>query len=378
MKALPFLGALLLLATMPAASRAQKFHYPTPPAADFAVRKAVPYMRSDSGNVVLDFYRPAKQTAEKLPVLIFLNGLAARSMREAPIYQGWASAATARGIAAINPDAAADFGAGLDSLLAYVRAHAAELGVDPERIAVYAASGNVYGTHAAIQDPKRTAIKAVILYYGAAPIVPLRQDLPLLVVRAGLDRPGLNRDLDSLVAAGVRENAPLRLINYAGGHHAFEIFDDSDATRDVIDQTFDFVTRATRPSYHAALREGAREARAAGALLAGDAAAAAAIYETLVAERPADTRLRLSYGEALLAADRAPEARAQFEQLKDKGLGPRDLGLPAARAALAAGDPAGAVAWLKTIPQRFLPKDLATDPAFAALRQREDFRQLLP
>ena len=40
------------------------------------------------------------------------------------------------------------------------------------------------------------------------------------------------------------------------------------------------------------------------------------------------------------------------------------------------GDPAAAVAWLNTIPARFLPASIADDPRFAPLKDREDFRAL--
>jgi hypothetical protein len=69
-------------------------------------------------------------------------------------------------------------------------------------------------------------------------------------------------------------------------------------------------------------------------------------------------------------------ACGEFEKLKGKGLGPRDLGLPAARACMQNGDADAAVAWLKTIPARFLPPDVATDAVFASIRDRADFRAL--
>lgn len=69
-------------------------------------------------------------------------------------------------------------------------------------------------------------------------------------------------------------------------------------------------------------------------------------------------------------------ACVEFEKVKGKGLGPRDLGLPAARACLQKGDPDAAIAWLRTIPQRFLPPSVEKDAVFAPLQNREDFRAL--
>ena len=172
------------------------------------------------------------------------------------------------------------------------------------------------------------------------------------------------------------QNAPWTLRNYAGGHHAFEIVDDTDATRQVIDETIEFVTRATAPAYHAALRQSIPESRAAGFVQSRKFHDASAAYASLVAAHPDDARLRLSYGEALLGDAQYAAACAEFEKLKGKGLGPRDLGLPAAEACVKRGDPDRAIDWLRTIPPQFRPPTLQDDPAFAALHNRPDFRAL--
>ena len=152
--------------------------------------------------------------------------------------------------------------------------------------------------------------------------------------------------------------------------------DDEDATRDVIDATIEFVKRATSPAFQASLRRGIPEAAAAAHVAAGDFAAAAAAYAELVKQQPQDVRLRLSYGEALLGASQFAAACAELDQLKGKGLGPRDLGVPAARACMQKGDGDAAIAWLKTIPQRFLPREIEQDPVFAPVRDRAEFKAL--
>ena len=237
--------------------------------------------------------------------------------------------------------------------MSHLTAHAAEHGIDA--LAVYAGSGNVYNAFPAVEDPKQTAIKAAVMYYGSAPIKEFRLDLPVLYVRAGLDRPPVNESIASLTALAVSQNAPVTLLNYAGGHHAFEIVDDSDATRQVIDQTLDFVKRATSSSYQSALQASLGEARAAGFVQTRRFKEAAAEYASMVAARPDEARLRLAYGEALLGDAQFAAACAEFDKLRDKRLGYRDLGLPAARACLGKGDPESAVAWLRSIPPQFLP-----------------------
>jgi predicted Zn-dependent protease len=110
--------------------------------------------------------------------------------------------------------------------------------------------------------------------------------------------------------------------------------------------------------------------------MTGSYAAAAQTFGELVREHPDDARLRLSYGEALLAAGRYASACAEFERLKGAALGARDRGVPAARACALSGDDAAAIGWLQTIPKRFLPAELERDAAFSSLRDRDDFRAL--
>ena len=53
--------------------------------------------------------------------------------------------------------------------------------------------------------------------------------------------PGLNEALDRFVCAALTRNLPMTVVNHAGGPHGFDIFDDSEMTRDVIRQILAFL-----------------------------------------------------------------------------------------------------------------------------------------
>ena len=354
--------------------------YPAPPAGTVVVTRDVQYGSADTTKLRMDVYR-ATSARGTAPALILFNHALGSEQRNNGFYTSWANIAASKGLVAIVPDLR--YGSGpqdFQRLIAHITDRAASYGIDREAIAVYAGSGNVYTALPIVEDPKQTAVKAAIMFYGTAEVTEFRRDLPLLYVRAGLDRPPVNGDqrsgITALVALATAQNAPLTLINHPFGHHAFEMVDDDAGTRDVMDQTIDFVKRATAPAYLAALRHGLPEATAAGQVVAGDYHAAVVAYAQVVAARPDDPRLRLSYGEALIGDKQYAVACAEFEKLKGKPLGPRDLGLPAARACAQMGDLDKAVAWLKSIPKRFLPPQVQSDPAFVALQNRDDFRAL--
>ncbi len=62
-------------------------------------------------------------------------------------------------------------------------------------------------------------------------------DVPLFVARAGRDEmPHLNDTIDRFLARALETNLPVTLVNHSTGPHAFDIVDDSDASRAVIRQ----------------------------------------------------------------------------------------------------------------------------------------------
>lgn len=261
------ISALVLLCGVSAAGAQEpRFVYPSPPATSYHLTKDVQYGTSTSGSLRMDVYRPAPAT--RGPVLIFLNS-ASGPGRAHPFYVAWATLAASKGVTAIVPDLGMDtFATDFASLIAHLSRLSDDPTIDRDAIAVYAGSGNVWRALPIVQDPKLTSVKSAVMYYGAATVTQFRTDLPMLLVRAGLDRPELNRAIDTLASSAVAQNAPITLLNH------------------------------------------------------------------------------------------------------------RDLGLPAARACIQKGDPEAAIAWLRSIPRRFLPREIEKDPVFASIQDRPDFKAL--
>ena len=360
------------LATPVAAQNAGIF-YPNPPESALTVSRDIRYAAPDTTTLRMDVYRPANAGSSR-PALVFYTSGAQRANTG---YIGWGRVAASKGLVAIVADlrphaAAEDF----RTLLAHLTERGGQYGLDTAAIAVFGASNNGFNVFAIAQDPQETRIKAVVMYYSGSQVTSLRRDLPVLQVRAGLDRPFVNASIDTLLMRAFAQNTPITVINHAGGHHSFETTDDDIVTRELVDQTVEFVRRVTAPAYRAAVIGAVGYATAAAHVAAGNFAGAAAAYAELVQRKPDDARLRLSYGDALLGARQFDKACSEFEKLKGKGLGPRDLGLPAARACLQKGDAEAAMAWLSSIPKQFLPARVKDEPVFAAIKDRADFKAL--
>jgi dienelactone hydrolase len=64
---------------------------------------------------------------------------------------------------------------------------------------------------------------------------------PLLVVRAGRDDAKLNRTIDEFVSAAERRDLAVELVHQPDGHHAFDVADETDASREVIGRVLAFL-----------------------------------------------------------------------------------------------------------------------------------------
>lgn len=64
--------------------------------------------------------------------------------------------------------------------------------------------------------------------------------VPILIVRAGLDA-GKNQAIDTFIAKALANNVAIEVINYPEGHHSFDVIDDTDESRAIIQRTLTFL-----------------------------------------------------------------------------------------------------------------------------------------
>jgi hypothetical protein len=240
-----------------------------------SVHRDVVYQTSESAALTMDvYYPPDLRVGSMLPAVIFVVGysdVAAEAkvgckFKEMESLISWSRLAAATGLIAItyaNCEPARD----LHALLQYLGQHAPELGIDGGRIGLWASSGNSPLALSALMGEAREGVKCAALLYpflldldggtvvGAASatykfvnpcvgksIDDLPPEVPLLIARAGREEfPHLNETIDRFVIRALERNLPLTLVNQASGPHAFDLFQDSDASRSAIRQVLEFV-----------------------------------------------------------------------------------------------------------------------------------------
>jgi hypothetical protein len=166
-------------------------------------------------------------------------------------------------IAYTNQDPVAD----LQALFEHVHEAAGWLRIDPARIGVVAVSGNVPTALTTIMHDAARPPACAVFGYGCLldldgatdvadaarqfgftnpnagrTVADLRRDVPLLITRAGRDQfPAMTASIDRFIRHGLVDNLPITFVNHAEGPHAFDLFDDSRTSRDIVRQTLRFL-----------------------------------------------------------------------------------------------------------------------------------------
>ena len=244
-----------------------------------ATVRDVEYRRDGETSLTMRVYRAADAAPGVLqPAVVLVLGysdLGAVAMlgcrlSEMEVYVSWSQLLAASGMTAVTYVTGTDPATDTRGVLAHLREHGAGLGIDCERVAVMTFSGNVPNALSLLIDPGAIPIRSAALLCGfmldidgstgvaagaarwrfvnpttGKTIDDLPGETPLFIARAGRDEnPGVNQTIDAFVGAALQRNLPLTLVNHPTGPHAFDILEDSHASRTIIRQVLEFF-RAT-------------------------------------------------------------------------------------------------------------------------------------
>ncbi len=297
-------------------------------------REGLVYKKTAEGDELkFDLYLPAAGTTNSRvpglaarsgppPLVIFLNGVGSSRTNGEPIrmpewgiYRTWARLCAVSGMAAIvhdvrNESAAADAA----DLLAYVHAHAAELGVAPDQVCIWSCSANVRTGFPLAYDPKNTFVKAAVFYYGNPDSVITRPELPVLLGRAGLDNANINGAMDRFVRKALAANAPVTVLNVHNGHHAFDLFDDDDQSRAAVQATLDWMANQLSPGVETARGLRAVELEARTEVAARNWVSADRALRAWLAAEPENGQAHYEHAGVLYQLRQYDEAAVQYER----------------------------------------------------------------
>jgi acetyl esterase/lipase len=239
-----------------------------------SARRNLVYKTADGQPLHMDVCAPPG-AARPLPAVVLIHGgpvpmLGAKNMG---VFVSYGELLAASGFVAVTfdhrflaPGRLADAAQDVADLVAHVRTNATSLGVDADRIALWAFSGGGPFLAAPLRE-RPPWLRAVVAYYAAldlqqpppgadngidserrrtfSAIRGLGEDArtapPILVARAGLDNPWLNGGIDRFVQAAVAGGASLDLMNHPDGRHGFDVLDDDARSKRIIRRTVEFL-----------------------------------------------------------------------------------------------------------------------------------------
>lgn len=239
------------------------------------IRRDVEYKETAAGALTMDLYYPSgAKSGAQIPAVVFVSGysdvgfqkMLGCKLKEMGSYVSWGQLTAFSGLAAIT-FSATEPAADIHALLDYVRQNAASLGIDENKIGLWACSGNVPNALSVLMEESSGCMKWAVLCYGVMldleghtstaesakgfgfvnpcagkSVRDLPADLPLFIVRAGQDEvPHLNETLDRFVAEALTCNLPITFTNHATAPHAFDVMHDSEISREIIRQILAFM-----------------------------------------------------------------------------------------------------------------------------------------
>lgn len=230
-----------------------------------------PYGASGDDTLTMDLYVPPNAASgARLPAVVVVAGYPDQGFqrmlncrfKDMGSSVSWARLIAASGMVAItytNREPIAD----AHTLLRFLHDNAPTLGIDETRIALWASSGNVplalllltsgmrcaalcYGYTLDLDGFTEVADAAKAFKFAnpaaGKSIDQLPTNVPMFLARAGRDQtPGLNASLDRFLSEAVTHNLPVTFTNHPTAPHAFDLFDESATTREVVRRVLAFL-----------------------------------------------------------------------------------------------------------------------------------------
>jgi acetyl esterase/lipase len=251
--------------------------YQIPGMENVLVKSDLKYKGVNDTQALMDVYSPpALKASERLPAVLFIHGSVppGAPAKNMGVFKSWGRLAASSGMIGVTfthrlgypkpmlADAAHDVMAAIE----FVRANAASLNIDNDRLCLAVFSGGGPMLSLALLE-KPAYIRCLVAFYALldlqqselhqthetahtistfSPIAYLDSDAenipPMFIARAGLDQiPALNDSIDRFVTQAIAKNVSVVFANHPHGVHGFDTLTDDATSRGIIQAALAFM-----------------------------------------------------------------------------------------------------------------------------------------
>jgi len=247
-------------AATPSLSRIDQFPvvYSLPQMDKARVQNDLTYKESEGQKLQMDIYAPADLSGNaRLPAVLFVHGDPVRegqNVKNARPLVSWGQIVAASGMIGVTftwraPNEPAD----VEDATPYVRQHAERLQVDPERLGILAlSSGAIALLKLGLTDAGMPEyLRCVVVYYGNLTLPlnrldtlkqPVTAHFPPFLLAIGAKDDNVSPDLTTLFAQQAKaKGMQVEVLEHPTGVHGFDVINDDDQSRAIIQQTIAFL-----------------------------------------------------------------------------------------------------------------------------------------
>lgn len=198
----------------------------------------------------LDIFYPLESTSQQSKTVILAHGSSSmENIKDMAVFQSWGKVMAASGFTTIvfnwRPD---DFPMDMSALISFVRANHEELEIYKDNISIFGFSAGVENAIKESIKGNSDYIKSIVAYYGK--IDPSSFELleknhcPAVFIAMGALDDNYSTDCNNEFVNNAKKlGASVEMIIHSKGEHGFDVFNDDEETKVIIDRTIDFIMK---------------------------------------------------------------------------------------------------------------------------------------
>jgi dienelactone hydrolase len=229
--------------------------YDVPGMADVNIQPNIDYVTPLKKTHRLDIY--TSDTTTKAPVVVLIHGSvqANANFKDLAPYTSWGRLIAASNLAAVTFNWDHPESSDLIALFAYLRDNEHDLNIDLSKMCIVAFSGGVDPTLALIEAGELGEIACFVGYYGDYTLSTAGLDTidadtfpEVLLLHGAKDEIISLKEPQSYLEETLALDLPVRLLIHSQGVHAFDLRNDDDESRQLIEASLDFIKSNLLPS----------------------------------------------------------------------------------------------------------------------------------